>query len=160
MDPILHLIRFDVDGRAYALKLDGVERVIRAVELNPLPGSPRVIRGIFSLHGRIVPVADPRRRLGLPDRAIALEDRIVVARTPSRLLGLLVHGDTDVVECQSGEVVATDTVISGVERIEGIGRLGDGLVLIHDLARFLSLDEERALGSALDAAREPRKVAS
>ena len=153
MTEAVRLIRFDVEGQAYALALDAVEQVVRAVALSPLPGGPPVIRGIFNLHGRIVPVADPRRRLGLPDRDIELEDRIVVARTPRRALGLLAHGDTDVVDCPAADIVRTEAVLSGLEPLDGIGKLPDGLVLIHDISRFLSIDEERSMDEALHAAR-------
>jgi len=147
----MRLVRFDVEGQGYALNLQVVERVIRAVELNALPGSPPVIRGIFSLHGRIVPVADPRRRLGLPEREIGLDDRIIIARTPKRLLALLADGNTSVVECEPEELVKPDRVLDGLGGLEGIARLKDGLVLIHDLGRFLSLEEERSLAEALRA---------
>src|SRR4051812_38209164 len=96
---LIHLLRFGLDGQHYALNLQTVERVIRAVELSVLPGSPPVIRGVFNLRGRIIPVADPRRRLGLPEREIALDDRIIIARTPMRLLGMLADADTEVAEC-------------------------------------------------------------
>jgi purine-binding chemotaxis protein CheW len=145
------LLRFSVEGELHALALESVERVIRAVALRPLPGSPAVIRGIFSLHGRIVPVADPRRRLGLPDRDIGLEDRIIIVRAPMRLLGLLVHGEVDVTECDRAAIVTADSVLSGVDLVEGVGRLPDGLVLIQSLSKFLSLDEERRLAEAIHA---------
>lgn len=153
MDEILSvdLLQFSLEGERYAIALDGVERVIRAVALRPLPGSPAVIRGIFSLHGRIVPVADPRRRLGLPDREIALDDRIIIARAPVRLLGLLVHGDLEVLACDRAAIVAVESILSGAELVEGVGRLADGLVLIQSLAKFLSLDEERQLVEAIHA---------
>jgi purine-binding chemotaxis protein CheW len=146
------LLRFEVEGQAYALALEVVEQVVRAVALSPLPGGPAVIRGVFSLRGRIVPVADPRRRLGLPDRDIELEDRIVVARTPRRMLGLLAHGDTDVVECAADDMVRTEAVLSGLEPLAGIGKLPGGLVLIHDVSRFMSIEEERSMDEALRAA--------
>jgi chemotaxis signal transduction protein len=145
------LLQFSLEGQRHALRLDEVERVIHAVGLRPLPGSPPCIRGIFSLHGRIVPVADPRRRLGLPDREIALEDRIIIARAPARLLGLLVHGDVEVIPCDPCDIVAAASVIEGVDLIEGVGRLPDGLVLIQSLTKFLSLEEERRLAEAIHA---------
>lgn len=149
-NPAVGLLLFSLEGQRYALRLASVERVIRAVALNPLPGAPPAIRGIFSLHGQIVPVGDLRRRLGRPSRAIALSDWIVIVRTPSRLLGLLVEEDTAVVDCPSQDIVAVEAVISRSGIVDGIGRLRDGLVLIHDLARFLSVDEERMLAEALD----------
>jgi purine-binding chemotaxis protein CheW len=149
--PSVGLLQFSIEGERHAIALGSVERVIRAVALSPLPGSPAVIRGIFSLHGRIVPVADPRRRLGLADREIALEDRIIIARTPARLLGLLVHGDLEVLACDRTAIVAAESVLSGAELVEGVGRLPDGLVLIQSLAKFFSLEEERRLAEAVHA---------
>jgi purine-binding chemotaxis protein CheW len=147
----ISLLQFDLDGQLYALQLEQVERVIRAVELRPLPESPPVIRGIFSLHGRILAVADPRRRVGLPDKEIALEDRIIIARTPARMLGLLAQGDVEVVEYEPHAITEAECVVSGLELVEGVGRLPDGLVLIQNLANFLSLDEERRLEEAINA---------
>jgi purine-binding chemotaxis protein CheW len=147
----VRLVRFEIDGQGYALRLEVVERVIRAIELSPLPGAPAVIRGIFSLGGKIVAVADPRRRLGLADRDIELEDRIVITRTPARVLGLLAHGDADVTECAPEDIVRTETVIAGDQPLEGIGKLPDGLIFIHDLSKFLSIEEERLTDEAMRA---------
>jgi purine-binding chemotaxis protein CheW len=36
-----------------------------------------------------------------------------------------------------------------VELMKGVAKLADGLVVIHDLDTFLSLEEERALDEAL-----------
>ncbi len=147
--PTIRLLLFSVDGQRYALRLDGIERVIRAVELNALPGSPPVIRGVFSLHGRIVPVADLRRRLGLPEKEIGLNDWIVIARTASRVLGMLIEGDTDLSDCAARDIVGTETMLCTSQVIEGIVRLPDGLVLIQNLAKFLSIAEESSLAEAL-----------
>jgi purine-binding chemotaxis protein CheW len=47
--------------------------------------------------------------------------------------------------------VEADQVFPGLPWLEGILRLPDGLVLIQDLARFLSLAESRELSLALSA---------
>ena len=147
------LLVFRLDGQRYALPFAAIERVVPAVALTPLPGAPATIRGVFSLHGRIIPVGDLRRRLALPERAVSIEDQIVVARSPSRVLGVLTEGDSEIVACPAEDFVATATVIQGAQAIAGIVSLPNGLVLIHDLGRFLSLDEERELDEALHAAR-------
>jgi len=143
------LLAFRLGEQRFALEFAAVERVVRAVELTPLPGAPATIRGVFSLHGRIVPVGDLRRRLGLGEREIALADQIVIARTPRRVLGVLTEGDTEIATCAPEDIVRTEAVVQGAEAIAGIARLESGLILIHDLARFLSLEEERALEEAL-----------
>lgn len=153
MSASIQLLQFNVNVQRYAMALGAIECVVRAVELNALPGAPRVIRGIFNLHGRIVPVGDLRRRMGLPDKEIYLGDRIVVARTPSRVLGVLTDGDTDILACAAPDIVAMATVLRESTAIEGIGRLSDGLILIQNLAKFLSIEEEFELDEALNGNR-------
>lgn len=153
MTGAVRLLCFRLDGQRYALGLEHIERVVRVVKLTPLAGAPHVVRGVFSLHGRIVPVGDLRRRLGLPDRDVALRDWIVVARTPSRVLGLLVEGETDLVECEAVDIADAEDVLHGTDAVAGIARLQDGLVLIHDLATFLSAGDERLLAGALNELR-------
>lgn len=146
---VVRLLVFAVDEHRFALRLEEIDCIIRAVELIPLPGAPQVIRGAFSFHGRIVPVADPRRRLRLPDRDIELGDRIVVARVASRMLGVLVGGHTDLADCAVADISAAADVYWGSASVEGIARLRDGLVLIQNLEGFLSLEETGRLAEAL-----------
>lgn len=145
----LQLLAFRLDGQRYALPFASIERVVPAVALTPLPGAPATIRGVFSLHGAIVPVGDLRRRLGLAEREIALEDQIVVARSPTRVLGVLTEGASEVLECAEEDIVGTGEMVEAAGTVTGIARLESGLILIHDLARFLSLGEERALDEAM-----------
>jgi purine-binding chemotaxis protein CheW len=43
-------------------------------------------------------------------------------------------------------------VVPGVEYVAGIAKLPDGLIVIHDLERFLSLEEAGQLDAAGEAA--------
>jgi purine-binding chemotaxis protein CheW len=45
-----------------------------------------------------------------------------------------------------------DAVVPGTEYVEGVVKRPDGLILIHDLNAFLSLDEEHSLETALASA--------
>lgn len=146
---VVRLLVFAVDEHRFALRLEEIDCIIRAVELIPLPGAPQVIRGAFSFHGRIVPVADLGRRLGIPDREMELGDRIVVARAGSRMLGVLVGSHTDLADCAAADISAAADVYWGSVSVEGIARLRDELVLIHNLEGFLSSEEARRLAEAL-----------
>jgi len=59
-----------------------------------------------------------------------------------------------VTELAPGAVIPPDHVLPGIGHVAGIAALPDGLLFIHDLDTFLSLDEERRLASALEG-REP-----
>ncbi len=146
----LLLVSFRIDGERCAIELDAVERVLRAVALTPLPGAPPAIRGVFSLHGDIVAVADLRRRFGLPGRDLSIDDQIVVARLPSRRIGVLTEGATEVLHCAEQDIERRAELLQGAPTIAGIARMPSGLILIHDLARLLSRADERTLDELLD----------
>jgi purine-binding chemotaxis protein CheW len=63
------------------------------------------------------------------------------------------HGVTAI---PAGSLERAGSIVGGLEHVSGVARLPDGLVLIHDLASFLSLPEEQALDEALQA-RETRR---
>jgi len=152
MGPSARLVVFELDENRYALALDAVERVVRIVEITPLPKAPDIVLGVVSVHGRIVPVINLRRRFRLPQREIELTDQMVIARTSRRLVALVADAVHGVVECPERDVVGMQHSVPGVEYVEGIAKTPEGLVLIHDLEKFLSLDEEAALQEAMSNA--------
>jgi purine-binding chemotaxis protein CheW len=151
MNSGVQLVVFEIDERHYGLRLAAVERVLHAVDVTPLPQTPDVVWGVIDMQGQIVPVLSLRRRFGLPERAIGVSDHFVIARTRRRTVALVVDAVRGVVERSSAEFIESDKILPDLEQVEGVIQLNDGMVLIHDLDRFLSLDEERSLAQALSS---------
>ena len=143
------LVVFRLDAQRYALELGVVERVIRAVEVTPLPSAPYIVLGVIDFAGRILPVLNLRRRLRLPERELMPADQFVVARTASRSVVLVVDEALEVIEHEHGDLIESHEITPGLEYVQGIVQLKDGLVFIHDLESFLSVDESRRLDAAL-----------
>lgn len=139
---------FFLDGQRYALHLSAVERIIRAVEVTPLPKAPEIVLGIINMQGRIIPVVNIRRRFRLPEREIDLSHQLIIANTAKRSVALVVDEVRGIIEQAQEEVVPAEVVLPGVKYVEGVVKLEDGMILIHDLDRFLSLEEEKALDKA------------
>jgi purine-binding chemotaxis protein CheW len=125
---------------------------VRVVEVTPLPQAPDIVLGVVNVQGRVIPVVNPRRRFRLPERDIALSDQLVIAHTTRRPVALVVDAVTGVLEYSGREAVGARDIVPGMEYVEGVVKLADGLVLIHDLDRFLSLDEVTALDRAIESA--------
>ena len=143
------LVLFRLDEQHYALHLPVVERVVGAVEVTPLPKAPEIVLGVINAHGQVIPVVDVRKRFRLPEREMELDDHIMIARTPKRLLALPVDSVEGVVAYPEEQVVVSEKIVPGMEYVEGVLKLPDGLILIHNLEKFLSLKEEKALDSAM-----------
>jgi purine-binding chemotaxis protein CheW len=152
MDPFF---LFAIEGRRFALELRYVDRVVPAAAVTPLSDGPDLVLGVLDLHGELLPVVDLRKRLRLPERQVRLDDSIVIARTPRRALAFFADTLEGVVEGSEGSLTPADEVVPGLEFVQGVMQVGDGLALIHDLDRLLSLEDQqrldRALGGATDA---------
>lgn len=145
------LVVFTLWGQRYALHLTGVQRVIPAVEITPLPQAPDIILGAINVHGEVMPVVNVRKRFGLPEREIDPRDQLIIGRTLRRSVALVTDAVAGVIQVPDRGLVASDRILPNLSYVEGVMKLDDGIILIHDLGRFLSLDEEEAVGVALEA---------
>ncbi|MEW6614372.1 MAG: chemotaxis protein CheW [Thermodesulfobacteriota bacterium] len=149
MDKLNQYVVFTLDEQRYALYLSDVERIVRIVEITPLPKEPEIVMGIINVGGQVVPVVSIRKRFRLSEREIDLSDRLIIARTSMRTVALVVDEAKGVVESPEQKVVAAEEVLPCMDYVEGVIKLEDGLVLIHDLDTFLSLEEEEVLNESL-----------
>ena len=146
---IYELVVFTVDDQRYAVPLAVVERVVPMVEITPVPQTPEIVLGVINVQGRVIPVINVRKRLSLPARAPHLSDQLLIARTSKRAVALVVDAVSEVMTLSSQEVVLGETILAHLDYVTGVVKWHDGLILIHDLDRFLSLEEEQALHEAI-----------
>lgn len=149
-DVMRSLVVFSVAGQRYALNLPVVERVLRIVEVAPLPKSPVIVLGVINFHGQIIPVVDIRRRFGHSPSQYGLTSCLLVAQTSRRKLALPVDEVQGVQEVPSENVTLPDAVFPETGFVAGIAALPDGLLFIHDLDTFLSSEEEQRLTVAFE----------
>lgn len=149
MNEPMRLVVFVLDGQCYALFLSAVERVVRAVEVTPLPAAPEIVLGMIDVGGCIVPVFDIRKRFHLPEKEMNVNDHLIIARTARQTVALLADSVSATMEVPAGEVVHSSKILPQMEYVDGVAKLEGGMVLIHDLDKFLSLEEENALDEVM-----------
>ena len=144
------LLAFTLDDWNCALHISTVERAYRAVAITPMPGLPEIVLGIVNVKGVVLPVVNIRKRFNLPEKDVSANNHLLVAHTAKRSVALVVDNVVGVVECPEQKITTASTILPGREYIKGVCRLKDGMILIQDLARFLSLEEEIALERAME----------
>jgi purine-binding chemotaxis protein CheW len=144
------VVLFAVEELNLALHLESVERVIRAMEIAPLPDAPRGVLGVINLEGRVIPVFDLRARFGLPSREVRASDYLVIARMQSRAAALLVDTVAGVVPADQVHLTESSEILPEMECISGVIKLDGNLVFLHDLEKFLSNEDYEALQLALN----------
>jgi purine-binding chemotaxis protein CheW len=149
MNDFSQLVVFRLENQRYAMPLAAVERIVRAVEVTALPKAPGIVLGVIDVEGRVLPVFNLRRRVGLAEREIGPADQFLLARTTQRTVVLVIDEAQGVIERPTTAITGPGSIVPGLEQIEGVIHLEDGLALIYDLERFLSLEEARALDEAM-----------
>lgn len=148
------IVVFALDGARCALSLSVVERAVRAVAVTSLPKAPEIVLGVINVRGNIIPVVDVRKRFRYQAREMNVDDRFIIAHTNRRTVALVVDAVLGVRELAAGQLASARRELPFASHLEGVARMEDGLVMIYDLDRFLSLDEESALDAALSERTE------
>lgn len=143
------IVLFKLDEQSYALYLSVVERVIPVVEITLLPKAPDIVMGVINFHGVIIPVINIRKRFNLPVREIELDDQLIIARTSNRFVALVVDSVIGVHELEHDQLVNTKEEFPYTDYLSGIAKIENNIILIHDLEKFLSLDEQQIIDTAL-----------
>ena len=151
MKRLRKLVTFSLDDWRLALYLSVVQKIIRVVEVTALPKAPEIVAGIINLQGRVIPVFDIRRRFQLPAREMQLSDQFIIATTVKHTVGLIVDSVEGVIEIPGERIITAEEILPELKYVAGVMKTEGGMVLIHDLERFLSLSEERELEQALEA---------
>jgi purine-binding chemotaxis protein CheW len=138
--PTEHLATFFLDAEEYGVDVRLVQEIIRVGEITQVPRSPGFVKGVINLRGRIVPVVDLKRKLGLGEVAEAARPaRIVVANLKDRLVGLLVDGANQVLKVPVAtiEPAPEEVVAKGADYIRGVAKLDNRLIILMDLHKVL-----------------------
>ncbi len=150
---LAEILVFDVAGWRYGIPVSDVQELLRSVSVTPLPNAPTAVEGLINVRGEVTAVFDLRQRFGLPPKDLASSDHFVLARAGERKVALRVDRAVDVIQVPPDDIDSVHRIGSNEGFLAGVAKLGDGLVLIHDLSRFLSNAESIALESAM---AEPR----
>jgi purine-binding chemotaxis protein CheW len=151
---------FHVAEEEYAIGILRVREILEYDTATRVPGTPRSIRGVINLRGRVVPVVDLAVKLGLPESQITKRTCVVVVEVDlggeRSVMGVLADSVSQVLDLPQGEIEPPPPFGPRVrvECLVGMGRAGKRFVLLLDIDKLLSLDE-LSVAAQLDAAATP-----
>jgi len=110
------LVVFRLIDQEYGLMASCVREIIRNRNRTRVPNASRFIDGVINLRGRIVPVFNMRRRLGLEEEEVGRRDEctIMVVESEDNDAGLVVDRVADVVKIDDTSIDRTVSQIKGL----------------------------------------------
>ena len=129
------LVVFRIDKSEYALPVSNVGEILRMVAIAPVPEAPEWLPGVINLRGKVIPVINLRKRLGLPEVEVGLNTPIVVAEHEGQMVGLVADAVTELLTVAADSVEPPDARVGSANAVEAVARSGERLILIFDLDR-------------------------
>jgi len=139
-------LTFVLGDEEYGVPVLKAREIIKMMDVTPVPQTPRHVRGVINLRGRVIPVVDLRLKFGLPPREAADRTCIIVvdAELPSGCvrMGVVVDGVSEVLTLSGGEIEEAPTLGDGAshEELLGLAKVKGTVKILLDLDRVLGRD--------------------
>jgi purine-binding chemotaxis protein CheW len=149
----VQLISFTIGTERFGVQILVIQEIIMMSTITEIPNSPDFVEGVINLRGNIIPVLDLRKRLrlrGVP-RSTGPKPgtRILVVEIEDSVTGFIVDSVAKVITVPASKIAPPpDIVVAGVQSqyISGVIHLDEGILIILDFRKILSLEEKDALG--------------
>lgn len=135
----LQLVTFLLAGVRYALDIAHVQEIVRLPPMTHVPRAPAHVAGMSNLRGRVLPIIDARRRMGLPTRDTDDASRVVVIARREGAVGLVVDAVAEILRLPAHSVIQGAALDAAWDSqwVEGVGKWEDRLILLLDLDKLL-----------------------
>ena len=145
---LLQMVTFKIGEEEFGVDILRVQEIIRIMEITRVPKAPHFVEGVINLRGRVIPIIDLRRRFGLTAREHDKDTRIIVIEINKMIVGFVVDAVHEVLRIPADTVEPPPPAVMGgvdSEYIKGVGKLDDRLLILLDLDRLLSQEEQMEL---------------
>jgi purine-binding chemotaxis protein CheW len=143
----LQLVIFKLGNESFGVEISTVESIIKMQVITRLPQAPEFIEGVTNLRGKILPVIDLRKRLGLNLTDVTKDSRIIVVGLSGTTVGMVVDSVEEVLRINQEIVEPPPSITVSINSkfIQGIAKSGDDLVILLDLYKVLRTTESEEL---------------
>lgn len=140
-------LAFTLGDTLFAIEILKIREIIELGMLTTVPMMPATLRGVINLRGVVVPVIDLSVRFGRAPTREARRTGIVILEVSAGpvpvVLGVMVDAVNEVMDILPHEIVPAPDFGTHIRAdfIAGLGKLGQRLVIILDVASVFSMQE-------------------
>jgi purine-binding chemotaxis protein CheW len=147
-------LTFSLGNEEYGIGILKIREIIGMLPITPVPETPRYVKGVINLRGKVIPVVDLRLRFAMPEIDYTERTCIIVVEMGSAAglvsIGIVVDAVSEVLTIKTEDI--EDTPVFGTrmntDYILGMAKMGKGVKLLLDIDRVLSAAELSPLKEA------------
>ena len=148
MSEIRQYVGFILGNEKYAISITDVEEIIRLTEITPVPKAPDFIEGIINLRGRVIPVADLKKRINLGEANYDDKTRIVVVMLREKRMGLIIDSVEEIIRIEADQIEQAPALTMSMDAsyVEGVAKTDKAMIIILNIHKIFTSDEQDMLG--------------
>ncbi|MBF0315459.1 MAG: chemotaxis protein CheW [Oligoflexia bacterium] len=137
------IVTFRLAEEELALPINSVQEIIKVPDITHVPNTPSYVDGIGNLRGKILPIVNLRKRLGLAEKEKDDATRIVVLNVNGITTGFIVDSVSEVMHIEKSSLEKPPESVDGIEGqyLRSIAKIDEGKRLVLLLAEEHVLPE-------------------
>ncbi len=150
MGESVQVATFHIGTEEYGVDISQIQEIIRMVEITHVPRTPDFMDGVINLRGQLIPIIDLRARFGMERIAPTKSTRIIVTDIGTKRVGIVVDSASEVLRIPIEAIEEAPEIVAGVgaDYLQGVGKVGDRLIILLDLTMVISAPARRDLEGA------------
>ncbi|KAF2959819.1 putative CheW protein [Thermotoga sp. Mc24] len=130
------VLSFEIDEQTLAFDVDNIEMVIEKSDITPVPKSRHFVEGVINLRGRIIPVVNLAKILGISFDEQRMRS-IIVARTKDVEVGFLVDRVLGVLRITENQLDLTNVSDKFGKKSKGLIKTDGKLIIYLDIDKII-----------------------
>ncbi len=140
-------LTFSLENEEYGIGILKVKEIIGMLPITSVPRTPKFVKGVINLRGKVIPVMDLRLKFSM--EAIPYSDRtcIIVVEIESQestvLIGIVVDAVSEVLNINEEEIEKAPAFGANLntDYILGMAKIEGGVKILLDIDKVLSTEE-------------------
>jgi purine-binding chemotaxis protein CheW len=151
-------LTFALGDEEFALQIAKVREVLDYPNITKVPRMPDYLCGAINLRGNVVPVVDLRLKFGMSPTEKTVDTCVVIVEAQvegeAMVMGALADSVHEVLDLSAAEIEPPPRMGTRVDTdfIKGMGKRDDKFIIILDIDRVLSAEEQVLIASAGNSA--------
>ncbi|MFB3924427.1 MAG: chemotaxis protein CheW [Syntrophales bacterium] len=140
-------LTFGLGGEEYGLEILKVKEIIGIMNITSVPQTPKYVKGVINLRGKVIPVIDLRLKFGMEHLEYNERTCIIVIDIQSKsgnkvIMGIVVDSVSEVLNIKGEEIEATPTfgVKLNTDYILGMAKVKGTVKILLDIDKVLTSD--------------------
>ena len=134
----MQYIGFTMNGNEYTIPILKVQEIVNLPHLTRLPQVPHYIEGVTNLRGRIIPIVNLKKLVGLGGDSLG--EKVIVVTSGRIIFGVLIDAITGVITIEDS-AIEPPTDFNTSDIVSGVAKVGEKLIVLLDTKKLIPLED-------------------